>query len=135
MDPFGEPLDPTNANDDLRPPLQLRRARRDEMLDVPALRRLMRLTQRDFAAWFGFSLATLKHWERGNRQPTGSALVLLAVIHDNPRAVFRVVRKLRARRPSLLPPVVPTKSYRAPPGLGERRPPRRPRGPRHRTWE
>jgi len=32
-----------------------------------------RLTQEQFAACFGFSAATLRHWERGDRSPHGSA--------------------------------------------------------------
>src|SRR5688572_25265806 len=51
---------------------------------IKALRRRLRITQLQFAHWFGFSAATLRHWERGNRKPTGSALVLLRVIRDNP---------------------------------------------------
>ena len=70
----------------------------------------MGLTQREFAGWFGFSLGTLKHWESGNRKPTGTALVLLAIIHDNPRAVLRAVRKTRQRRPGLLAEMKPKKS-------------------------
>jgi hypothetical protein len=92
----------------------------------------MRLTQREFAGWFGFPLATLKHWERGNRRPTGTALVLLSVIHENPRVVLKAVRKARLWQPAMLPAIVPHKSFRAPPGLGERGPPLRPRGPRRR---
>ena len=80
----------------------------------------MRLTQREFAGWFGFPVATLKHWERGSRQPTGSALVLLSVIHENPRVVLKAVRKARLWRPGLLMPIEPKKSDRAPPGYGER---------------
>jgi putative transcriptional regulator len=88
-------------------------------LDVRALRERMRLTQREFAGWFGFPLGTLKHWERGSRRPTGTALVLLSVIHENPRVVLRAVRKARKRRPGMLPDIAPLKSYRAPPGYGE----------------
>jgi putative transcriptional regulator len=40
--------------------------------EIKAMRRRLRLTQRQFAGWFGFSAATLRHWERGNRHPTGS---------------------------------------------------------------
>jgi hypothetical protein len=87
----------------------------------------MRLTQREFAGWFGFPLATLKHWERGNRQPTGTALVLLSVIHENPRVVLKAVRKARKWRPGMLPAIEQKEAYRAPPGYGERPPPRRPR--------
>jgi len=46
------------------------------------------MTQEQFAACFGFSAATLRHWERGDRSPHGSALVLLNVIEHNPEAVI-----------------------------------------------
>ena len=42
------------------------------------------MTQEQFAARFGFSTATLRHWERGDRVPHGPALVLLNVIAHNP---------------------------------------------------
>jgi putative transcriptional regulator len=57
-------------------------------IHVRALRERLRLTQRQFAGWFGFPVATLRHWERGNRKPAGTALVLLHMIRDNPRAVL-----------------------------------------------
>jgi DNA-binding transcriptional regulator YiaG len=125
---FGGPLDQANANALLHqsPPW----IAADE---IRAVRERLRLTQRQFAAWFGFPTATLRHWERGNRQPTGSALVLLSVIRDNPRAVIQTVRKARRLRPGSLPEVDPLKSYRAPPGLGERPPPLRRRRARRRS--
>jgi len=46
------------------------------------------MTQEQFAARFGFSTATLRHWERGDRLPHGPALVLLNVIEHNPQAVI-----------------------------------------------
>ena len=99
-------------------------------LDVRALRERMRTTQREFACWFGFSVATLRHWERGNRKPVGTALVLLHVIRENPRVVLQAVRKARVWQPGIVPPIERLKSYRASPGWGERQPARRPRGPR-----
>jgi len=98
---------------------------------VRQLRKRMRLSQRQFAGYFGFSVATLRHWERGNRKPAGTALVLLNVIRENPRIVLQAVRKARLRDPTLAP-IAPPKSYRAPPGFGSRPPPLRPRGPRRR---
>jgi len=94
------------------------------------MRRRMGLTQREFAGWFGFAAATLRHWERGNRVPTGAALVLLCVIRDNPRVVMQSVRKARLLAPGSLADIEVLQSYRAPPGLGERPPPLRKRGPR-----
>ena len=85
-------------------------------IDVRSMRLRMRLTQNEFAGYFGFPVATLRHWERGNRRPTGSALVLLHVIRDNPRAVLQAVRKARIDWPDL-PGVKPPRSSRAPPGM------------------
>lgn len=60
-------------------------------VDVVALRRRMDMTQEQFAARFGFSVATLRHWERGDRRPAGAALVLLNVIERDSQAVLRVL--------------------------------------------
>ena len=60
-------------------------------IDVPGLRTRLGLTQEQFAARFGFSVATLRHWERGDRSPNGAALVLLNVIDKDPRAVMRAL--------------------------------------------
>jgi len=90
----------------------------------------MDLTQRQFAAFFGFSVATLRHWEAGNREPAGPALVLLNVIRENPRVVLLAVRKARVRDTLGLAAIQPWSLSRAPPGFGQRPPPRRPRGPR-----
>ena len=49
------------------------------------------LTQEEFAARFGFSTATLRHWERGDRTPRGPSLVLLNVIERNPKAVLNAL--------------------------------------------
>ena len=54
------------------------------------LRRRMGMTQEQFASRFGFSVATLRHWERGDRKPAGAALVLLNVIEHDPKGVPRV---------------------------------------------
>ena len=42
-------------------------------IDVQALRKRIGLTQEEFAAKFGVSLGTLRHWERGDRKPHASA--------------------------------------------------------------
>lgn len=61
---------------------------RPHAVDVKALRRRVAMTQEQFAARFGFSVATLRHWERGDRTPQGPALVLLNVIEKNPAVVL-----------------------------------------------
>ena len=43
------------------------RVYRPQSIDVKALRTRVGMTQEQFAARFGFSVATLRHWERGDR--------------------------------------------------------------------
>ena len=62
-------------------------------IDVKAVRERTGLTQEEFAATFAIGLAALRHWERGDRKPRGTALVLLNVIAKDPRAVLRAVEK------------------------------------------
>jgi len=56
-------------------------------VDVAALHQRIGMTQEQFAARFGASVATLRHWESGDRKPQGPALILLNVIEHNPTAV------------------------------------------------
>ena len=65
---------------------------RPQPVDVKALRNRVAMTQEQFAARFGFSVATLRHWERGDRSPQGPALVLLNVIDKNPAAVLNALQ-------------------------------------------
>ncbi len=63
-----------------------------QAVDVSGLRQRLSLTQEHFAARFGFSVATLRHWERGDRAPSGASLVLLNVIDRNPGAVLEALQ-------------------------------------------
>lgn len=67
------------------------RVYRPHPIDVKALRSRVAMTQEQFAARFGFSVATLRHWERGDRTPQGPALVLLNVIEKDPGAVLNAL--------------------------------------------
>jgi putative transcriptional regulator len=69
------------------------RLHRPRVVDVKALRAKVGMTQEQFAARFGFSTATLRHWERGDRSPHGPALVLLNVIEHNPQAVIEALAR------------------------------------------
>ena len=64
-------------------------------VDLKQLRRRLGLTQESFAARFGFSLGTVRNWERGRRRPEGPAQILLQVIDREPDAVERAL----GRRP------------------------------------
>ena len=61
-------------------------------IDVRAIREKLALTQTQFAARFGFSLNTLRHWEQGKRQPEGPTRAYLVVIAKTPKAVERALR-------------------------------------------
>jgi putative transcriptional regulator len=63
-----------------------------QAVNVSSLRQRLDLTQEQFAARFGFSVATLRHWERGDRSPSGASLVLLNVIERNPQAVLQALQ-------------------------------------------
>jgi putative transcriptional regulator len=56
--------------------------------DVRAIRDKVGMSQREFAASFGISLGTLRHWEQGDRQPHGPARVLLNVVAKEPNLVL-----------------------------------------------
>jgi putative transcriptional regulator len=58
---------------------------------MKAIREKVEPTQEQFSARFGISLGTLRHWERGDRQPHGTARVLLTVISKSPKVVLRAV--------------------------------------------
>ena len=61
-------------------------------VDVKAIRTKLNLTQRAFAARFGFSVNTLRHWEHGSRQPEGPTRAYLLVIERAPDVVQKVLR-------------------------------------------
>ena len=60
-------------------------------VDVKKVREKIGLTQEKFAATFGISLGSLRHWERGDRAPHGPALVLLNAIGKEPGTVLRIL--------------------------------------------
>jgi putative transcriptional regulator len=64
-------------------------------IDTAKLRRRLRLSQTRFAHRFGFPVATLRHWERGNRNPGGCALALLHVINYNHALVLRAITRAK----------------------------------------
>jgi len=61
-------------------------------VDVKAIRTKLGMTQQAFAARFGFSINTLRHWEQGKREPEGPTRVYLLVIDRAPHAVQKALR-------------------------------------------
>ena len=60
-------------------------------VDVKAVRKKVGMSQTEFATTFGVSVGTLRHWERGDRKPSGPALVLLTVVSKEPGLVLRAL--------------------------------------------
>jgi putative transcriptional regulator len=63
-----------------------------QQVDVRAIRTKLGLTQESFAAEFGFSVNTLRHWEQGKRRPEGPTRAYLLVIAGAPKTVRKVLR-------------------------------------------
>ena len=53
------------------------------------------LTQDEFCENFGLNLNTYRHWERGERKPTGSSLVLLNMIESSGTEVLNILSKVK----------------------------------------
>jgi putative transcriptional regulator len=60
-------------------------------VDVKNIRAKVGMSQSEFASAFGISVSTLRHWERGDRNPQGPALVLLNVVAKEPEVVLRAL--------------------------------------------
>jgi putative transcriptional regulator len=65
--------------------------------DVRRIRVNYRLSQGQFAALLGISVATLQNWEQGRRAPKGAARVLLQVAAKHPETVWDVVKPVVAQ--------------------------------------
>ena len=57
--------------------------------NVPAIRKTLGLSQPEFARFMGVSVATLRNWEQGRREPQGPARSLLLVAKKQPAAVIK----------------------------------------------
>lgn len=60
-------------------------------VDVPAIRKELGLSQEQFARLMGVSVATLRNWEQGRREPHGPARSLLLVASREPAAVLKAL--------------------------------------------
>ncbi len=61
-------------------------------IDIKNIRTKFDMTQDKFASTFGFNIGSLRHWERGDRKPNISALVLLNVVKNEPLAVINALK-------------------------------------------
>jgi putative transcriptional regulator len=51
------------------------------------------LSQSKFSELLGVGLGTLRHWERGDREPTGAARTLLFLISEDKNTIDRLLSK------------------------------------------
>ena len=63
-------------------------------VDVKAIRSATRQTQEGFARTYGFSVASVRDWEQGRRQPERAARLLLALIGSEPETVRRALERI-----------------------------------------
>jgi len=63
--------------------------------DAREARLKLGLSQKDFAAFIGTGVGTVRKWELGTRRPSGAARTLIALIKTEPRAVRRALAKGR----------------------------------------
>jgi putative transcriptional regulator len=59
--------------------------------DIKAIRGALRKSQPEFAMMIGVSVATLRNWEQGRRQPLGPARALLTIAAQDPDIVARTL--------------------------------------------
>lgn len=64
-----------------------------ETLDVKAIRAAAGQDQKEFAHLIGASYETLKSWELGRRNPSGSAAKLLRLISHNPTEMIQLLKQ------------------------------------------
>lgn len=56
--------------------------------EIAKIRKMVGLSQNEFSARFGIPLATIRHWEQGQRQPDSGAKAFLHTLKEQPEAVL-----------------------------------------------
>lgn len=72
--------------------LRLRKGEIQSGEDIAALRRMLGLSQPEFANALEISIHTLRGWEQGKRKPEGPAIALLKIAARHPRIVINASR-------------------------------------------
>jgi len=81
------------ADPDARPMTPEERARARRVPRVRTLRRVLGLTQEEFAARYQIPLGTLRDWEQGRTEPDQPARVYLKMIASNPEGVWKSLKE------------------------------------------
>ena len=69
-----------------------KRSHRYRGIDIRKIRERLKLTQPQMAIMLGVSVSGFRKWEQGDREPSGTARVLLRVMEREPEAVVRALR-------------------------------------------
>ncbi len=72
---------------------QIKKGKTGRVISFPAISEIRDntgLSQSEFAKLLGVSVRTLQEWEQGRRAPSGPARTLLAIAHQNPKALLDV---------------------------------------------
>lgn len=87
------------ADPDARPmtPEELETARR--VPRTKSLRRVLNLTQQEFAARYHIPLGTLRDWEQGRSEPDQPARAYLKVIAHDPEGIRRALQSTNTKPP------------------------------------
>lgn len=75
------------SDPDCQPATENQLARAHRMPNIKAIRRILNLTQEQFARQFGLPLGSVRDWEQGSHQPDHAARAYLKVIAFNPQFV------------------------------------------------
>ncbi|MBV9701914.1 MAG: helix-turn-helix domain-containing protein [Methylobacteriaceae bacterium] len=75
------------SDPDAQPLTPERLAQMKRVPQVRTIRRVLGLSQEEFAARFHIPLGTLRDWEQGRKEPDAAARAYLRVIGRNPTAV------------------------------------------------
>lgn len=67
-------------------------------IDVRAIRHSTKLSQDDFAAAFGFTVAQIRDWEQHRARPLGGVRAYLMLIKTHPEQMRNLLAEMRASR-------------------------------------
>ena len=59
--------------------------------EIKMVRKVLNVSQSEFAMMIGVSVRTLQNWEQGRRKPEGPAKALLRIASKNPKAVLEAL--------------------------------------------
>ena len=67
-------------------------------IDIKRIRKSTGLTQKEFSETFSINLNTLRHWEKGDRKPNASTVVLLELIEKSGVEICSILKKTQGKK-------------------------------------